>query len=86
MHTEDLPLPSYFFLLGPRQQIVSSFYQDISTMLEKRLWVRGRHNVCIFGRAGVGKSTVVKEIKKVLTAKGEKMSDCLFEWNFMRRI
>lgn len=28
------------------------------------------HNMCIFGRAGVGKTTVVQKIKKVLASKG----------------
>jgi ATP-dependent DNA helicase PIF1 len=28
------------------------------------------HNICILGRAGVGKSTTVQEIKKELSAKG----------------
>ena len=31
------------------------------------------HNTCIFGRAGVGKTTVVEEIRKKLTAKGIKV-------------
>ena len=30
------------------------------------------HNVCIFGRAGVGKTTVVEKIKKILTSRGKK--------------
>ena len=30
------------------------------------------HNACIFGRAGVGKTTVVEEIRRKLTAKGIK--------------
>ena len=30
------------------------------------------HNVCIFGKAGVGKTTVVESIIKSLTAKGLK--------------
>ena len=30
------------------------------------------HNVCIFGRAGVGKTTVVERIRKILTSKGKK--------------
>ena len=30
------------------------------------------HNVCIFGRAGVGKTTVVETIRKVLTLVGKK--------------
>jgi nucleoside-triphosphatase THEP1 len=29
-----------------------------------------RHNMCIFGKAGVGKTTVVESIIKYLTAKG----------------
>ena len=31
-----------------------------------------RHNVCIFGRAGVGKTTVVEKIRKILTSRGKK--------------
>ena len=31
------------------------------------------HNACIFGRAGVGKTTVVEEIRRKLTAKGIKV-------------
>jgi ATP-dependent exoDNAse (exonuclease V) alpha subunit len=30
------------------------------------------HNVCIFGRAGVGKTTVVETIRKVLTSAGKR--------------
>ena len=41
------------------------------------------HNVCIFGRAGVGKTTVVERIRKILTSRGKKMPDCMFERNFM---
>jgi ATP-dependent DNA helicase PIF1 len=29
------------------------------------------HNICVFGRAGVGKTTVVKEIRRVLNAQGK---------------
>ncbi len=32
---------------------------------------RQGHNICIFGRAGVGKSTTVIAIKEALAAKGE---------------
>ena len=30
------------------------------------------HNVCIFGRAGVGKTTAVERIRKILTSRGKK--------------
>ena len=30
------------------------------------------HNVCMLGRAGVGKSPTVQEIKKTLSAQGKK--------------
>ena len=30
------------------------------------------HNVCIFGRAGVGKTTMVEGIRKILTPRGKK--------------
>ena len=44
------------------------------------------HNFCIFGKASVGKTTSIREIKSELEKKRKEMPDYLFKRNCMRRV